>query len=152
MITMNPVTKGPLRCVDRFERKVGGAELNFAIGVARLGLNCRWISRLGKDEVGKHVYNYGRGEGIDVSEVDLKNDYAMPLNSKEIREDGSGKTFYYRSNSPILTLTPDDIKDDIFNDVNLLHLSGVYLSVCKENIEIIKKLIVLAEEKGVLIS
>ena len=37
MITFNPNTKGPMKYVSTFDRKVGGAELNFTIG-ARLGL------------------------------------------------------------------------------------------------------------------
>jgi len=48
MITLNPEETGPLRFVNRFERKVGGAELNFAIGCSRLGMRARWLSRLGK--------------------------------------------------------------------------------------------------------
>ncbi|WP_332631852.1 hypothetical protein [Halalkalibacter flavus] len=32
MVSLNPQAKGPLRFVSTFERKVGGAELNVAIG------------------------------------------------------------------------------------------------------------------------
>lgn len=71
LITFNPNSTGPLRFVSNFDRNVGGAELNFAIGCARLGLNTKWVSRLGEDEFGKVIYNFARGEGIDVSEVKL---------------------------------------------------------------------------------
>ena len=67
LITFNPSTTGPLRYVSSFERKVGGAELNFAIGCARLGLEVKWMSRLGGDEVGKYIYKTVRGEGINMS-------------------------------------------------------------------------------------
>ncbi|MGP4059542.1 PfkB family carbohydrate kinase [Halobacillus sp. H74] len=71
MITFDPSTTGPMRNASSFTRKVGGAELNVAIGCARLGLKTGWISLLGKDEFGRYIYNFARGEGIDVSEVEL---------------------------------------------------------------------------------
>ncbi|MFK4998866.1 PfkB family carbohydrate kinase [Bacillus sp. N9] len=99
LITFNPSTKGPMKYVHTFERKVGGAELNFAIGCARLGLKTGWVSRLGNDEFGQHILNFVRGEGIDTNEVKLVNGYPTSLYFKEVLEDGSGRSFYYRSNS-----------------------------------------------------
>ena len=126
LITFNPSATGPLRYVPTFSRKVGGAELNFAIGCARLGLNSKWVSRLGGDEFGRVIYNFARGEGIDVSEVKLVEGYPSSLNFKEIREDGSGKTFYYRYQSPILTMEPSDITLEMLEGVDLVHLTGVF--------------------------
>lgn len=152
MITMNPMTSGPLRFVSSFERKVGGAELNFAIACARLGLNPIWISRVGKDEFGRFVHNFARGEGVDTSYVKLMDGYTTPVNFKEILGDGSGSTFYYRSDSPILTLTNDDIKEHLFEHVSLIHLTGVYMAVSKDNMDVINKIIKIAEQKRIPIS
>jgi 2-dehydro-3-deoxygluconokinase len=152
MITFNPSVQGPLRFVESFNRKVGGAELNFAIGCARLGLNSKWVSRLGKDEFGRVIYNFTRGEGVDVSEVKLVEGYPTSLNFKEINEDGSGKTFYYRFNSPITTLTPDEVKDDWLEGVDLLHLTGVFLAVDPNNLKVAKRLIEVAKNNGIPIS
>lgn len=152
LITMNPVTKGPLRHVTHFERKVGGAELNFAIGVARLGLSSSWVSRLGADEFGKVIYNFARGEGVDVSDVQFVDGLSTSVNFKEIKEDGSGKTFYYRSNSPILTLEPESITDEMFQGVDVVHLTGVFLSINKKNRYIAKKMIEKARKHNITIS
>ena len=152
MITMNPLSTGPLRYVTTFERKVGGAELNFAIGCARLGLHTKWVSRLGNDEFGRVIYNFARGEGVDVSEVKFVEGHPTSLNFKEIREGGDGKTFYYRLNSPILTLESEDISDGILEGVDIIHLTGVYLAIDPQNLRIVKKLIELAKKKGVPIS
>lgn len=152
MITLNPAVKGPLRYVTQFERKVGGAELNFAIGCARLGLGGKWISRLGDDEFGRVIYNFARGEGVDVSGVDFVSGCPTSLNFKEINEDGSGKTFYYRYNSPILTLTPEMIQEELFEEVDLVHLTGVFLAIDPKNIEIAAKVIETAKQKKIPIS
>jgi 2-dehydro-3-deoxygluconokinase len=152
MITFNPSIKGPLRFVESFNRKVGGAELNFALGCARLGLASKWVSRLGKDEFGRVIYNFARGEGVDVSEVQLVEGYPTSLNFKEINEDGSGKTFYYRFHSPISTLKADDINEEWLEGVDLLHLTGVFLAIDPNNLQIVKKLIELAKAKGIPVS
>ncbi|ASS89877.1 sugar kinase [Aeribacillus pallidus] len=153
MITFNPCSKGPLRFVHSFERKVGGAELNVAIGCARLGLKTGWISCLGNDEFGRYILNFVRGEGIDVSEVKLVNGYPTSLNFKEILEDGSGRTFYYRANSPTTTLTPESLNEEYIQNAKLLHITGVFLAINKEkNVEVIKRAISIAKKSGLLIS
>lgn len=152
MITFNPSVQGPLRFVESFNRKVGGAELNFAIGCARLGLNSKWVSRLGKDEFGRVIYNFTRGEGVDVSEVELVEGYPTSLNFKEINGDGSGKTFYYRYHSPITTLTPEKVKEEWFEDIDLLHLTGVFMAVDPNNVKVVKRLVEIAKDKGVPVS
>ncbi len=152
LITFNPTSTGPMRYVSNFERKVGGAELNFAIGCARLGLQVKWMSRLGGDEFGKVIYKFARGEGVDTSHVKLVEGYPTSLNFKEIREDGSGKTFYYRYNSPILTLTAEDITEEMFEGVDVIHLTGVFLAIAPQNLTITMRVLEIAKEKNITVS
>lgn len=153
MITMDPTSKGPMRFVQTFERKVGGAELNFAIGCARLGLKTGWISRLGNDEFGRHIVNIVRGEGIDTQNVKLVDGYPTSVNFKEVREDGNGKTFYYRNNSPTEVLTVDSLNEEYFKSAKLLHITGVFAALDKEkNLEVLRKAIEFAKKNNVLVS
>ncbi|MCL7745735.1 sugar kinase [Halalkalibacter alkaliphilus] len=153
MVSLNPQAKGPLRFVSTFERKVGGAELNVAIGCSRLGLHTKWFSRLGQDEFGRYILNFVRGEGIDVSHVKLVEGYPTSVYFKEIMEDGSGSTFYYRSNSPTSTLTEEELDESQFVGTKLLHITGVFPAIdSKKNINVIKKAIILAKEQKMLIS
>lgn len=153
MITFNPSATGPMRFVSTFERKIGGAELNVAIGCSRLGLKTGWISRLGNDEFGRHIFNTVRGEGIDVSKLELVDGYPTSLNFKEIMGDGSVRTFYYRTNSPTAALTVDTLDEDYIKNSKVLHITGVFPAVDKEkNIDLIKHAISLAKKHGVLVS
>lgn len=152
MITMNPSTTGPLKYVTQFERKVGGAEMNFAIGCARLGLNSKWISRLGKDEFGQVIYNFARGEGIDVSAVNFIEGVPTSVNFKEIHANGSGKTYYYRTPSPIAFLSEEDITEELFDGIHAVHLTGVYLALGEQNMVIAKKILTIAKQKGLIVS
>ncbi len=86
--------------------------------------NVNWISHLGQDEFGRVIYNFARGEGVDMSQVKFVEGYPTSINFKEIQENGSGKTFYYRYQSPILTIEPEDMTDEMLADIDLLHLTG----------------------------
>lgn len=152
LITFNPSETGPLRYVPAFTRKVGGAELNFAIGCARLGMDIKWASRLGGDEFGRVIYNFARGEGIDMTDVNFVENYPTSLNFKEIRQDGSGKTFYYRYQSPILTMKPGDITEKMFEGINLIHLTGVFLAIDPKNLAIVRQVLKIADENEIRVS
>lgn len=152
MITFDPATKGPLRFVNTFERKIGGAELNVMLGCARLGLQAGWISRLGKDEFGRHIVNTVRGEGVDVSEVHLMNGYATSLNFKEVQESGEGRTFYYRVPSPTETLSPELLPFDYIREAKVLHMTGVFCAILEQNRAITLRALECAKENGVTVS
>lgn len=152
MITFDPAATGPMRFVNTFKRKVGGAEFNLAIGCARLGLNTGWISRLGRDEFGKYIYNFARGEGLDVSQVELIQDYPTSINFKEINGDGSSNTYYYRDNSPTLTLNAGSLDESFFEQARLLHITGVFPAINNQNIDTVEKAIKLAKKYNLNIS
>ncbi|WP_106496468.1 sugar kinase [Lentibacillus sp. Marseille-P4043] len=152
MIAFDPGSTGPMKFVNTFEKKIGGAELNLAIGCARLGLKAGYISKLGNDEFGKYIQTFARGEGIDVSQVDLVDGYPTSLNFKEIMEDGSVRTFYYRDKSPTLTMTPNDLDETYFQQAKILHITGIFPAIDEQNIAIMNRSIELAKKHGLKIS
>ncbi|WP_079528744.1 sugar kinase [Halobacillus hunanensis] len=153
MITFDPSHNGPMRFASSFERKAGGAEFNFAIGCARLGLSTGWISRLGNDEFGKFIRNFARGEGVDVSRVQLLDDYSTSLNFKEIRADGSGRTFYYRDRSPTEALSEATLDEEPLRHCKLFHVTGVFAAIDPDkNIPLLKRAITIAKDHGAAIS
>lgn len=152
MITFDPSEKGPLRYVNEFKRKIGGAELNVMIGCARLGLKAGWISRLGKDEFGRHIVNTVRGEGIDVSEVKLIDNYPTSLNFKEVHASGDSKTFYYRHKSPTETLKVEELPIHYIKGAKILHVTGVFPAILKQNRQVILEAVKIAKQNGVKVS
>ncbi|MFC7441990.1 PfkB family carbohydrate kinase [Laceyella putida] len=48
MVLLSPLKAGSLQEAHLYERSFGGAESNVAIGLARLGIEAGWFSRLGK--------------------------------------------------------------------------------------------------------
>ena len=152
MIAMCPEKKGPIIFSNTFERKVGGAELNVAIGCSRLGLKAGWISKLGNDDFGKYILKTVRGENIDVSEVELVDKYQTSVYFREILSDGSSRSFYYRENSPTSTMTTADLKEEYFKAAKVLHITGVFPSITTNNRDIILEAVKLAKKSNLLIS
>ena len=152
MVVFNPDFTGPMKFVNGFQKRIGGAELNLAIGCARLGLQTGYITRLGNDEFGKSIRTFARGEGIDTSEVDFIDYYPTSINFKEIMEDGSVKTFYYRDKSPTLSMRPEDLNEDYFKQAKILHLTGIFPAIGEAPMQVMEQAIHLAKKHDVKIS
>lgn len=63
---------GELAGVERFSRHLVGAESNVAIGLSRLGLRVRWVSRLGADSFGDFVRRSVANENVGAEAVVIK--------------------------------------------------------------------------------
>ena len=152
MIAMCPKEKGPIIFCNTFERKLGGAELNVAMGCARLGLKSGWISKLGNDDFGKYILKTVRGEGIDISEVELVDNYPTSVYFREVLADGSSRSFYYREKSPTSTMKFEDLNEEYFKNAKILHITGVFPSINMNNREIILEAVKLAKKFDLTIS
>jgi 2-dehydro-3-deoxygluconokinase len=69
MIRLAPPNKMRLEQTGSLEMTVGGAELNVASGVSRLGLTSSWVSSLPANGLGRRVRNRAREFGVDTSHV-----------------------------------------------------------------------------------
>jgi 2-dehydro-3-deoxygluconokinase len=152
MIAMCPQEKGPIIFCDTFKRKLGGAELNVAIGCARLGLKSGWISRLGNDDFGKYILKTARAEGIDISEVKLVDDYPTSVYFREVLADGSSRSFYYREKSPTSIMKCGELNEEYFKSAKILHITGVFPSITNNNQEIILEAVRLAKKNNLTVS
>ena len=125
MIAFEAQDYGPLREVKLFQKWVGGAEDNFAIGLARLGFKCGWFSRLGDDEFGKEVFRTIKGEGIDVSRAIFDPDAQTGIFFVERRAHGDFKCYFYRKLSAASRISPVDIDQDYIKQAKIVYLTGI---------------------------
>ena len=152
MIAMCPLKKGPIIFSDTFERKIGGAEFNVAIGCSRLGLKSGWISRIGNDDFGKYILKTVRGEDVDTSEVKLVDGYQTSVYFREVLSDGSSRSFYYREKSPTSTMNLKDLNEEYFKTAKILHITGVFPSINKNNQKVILEAVRLAKKFNLIVS
>jgi 2-dehydro-3-deoxygluconokinase len=152
MVMLVATEPGPLRTADTFRKHVAGSEANVAIGLARLGHQPGWISRLGDDEFGHYVRNFLRGEGVDVSQVILDPDHPTGTAFKERRELGPRRVIYYRRGSAASFLSPADLNPAYFQGARYFHVSGINPALSTSMHETTRAAISLAKEAGALIS
>ena len=151
MVLFTPETKGYMRYASTFTSRIGGAESNTSIGLARLGHQAGWISRLGKDEFGKKILSFIRGENVDVSRVLFDASAPTGLYFKEIVSDEEMNVQYYRSGSAASRLTPADLDEGYIAQANYLHLSGITPALSETARETVMKAIEMAKKHGVTV-
>jgi 2-dehydro-3-deoxygluconokinase len=144
---------GPLDTVETFTRSIAGAELNVAIGLARLGCRVAYVTRLGNDSFGRSVSAALAREGIDTSlaTVDTAHPTGFMLKSKSV--DGSDpKTEYFRRGSAASRMGAADVQVAACRTARHLHLSGVFAAVSPTTREFVFALAHAARAAGLTIS
>jgi 2-dehydro-3-deoxygluconokinase len=117
---------GPLAEVSRFTKRIAGADLNVAIGLARLGFKVGWISRVGNDSFGRYVLDTLAKEGIDAGCVAVDERYptGFQLKAKETGGRDPGIE-YFRKGSAASHLSIADYSAQYALAARHLHLTGV---------------------------
>ena len=118
---------GPLAEADTFSRHVTGAELNVAVGIARLGHPAAYIGRVGADGFGTTILRRLRAEGVDVSAVTIDPHAPTGLLVREKRVLGPAEVEYYRARSAGSRLDRGDVEAaaSIIAAADWLHVTGI---------------------------
>lgn len=125
MVLFTPQTTGQMRYAKQYSSKIAGAETNTLIGLAKLGHQVGWISKLGDDEFGESILSFVRGEGVDVSQVNKTSNASTGLFFKEIENEKSVNIYYYRKNSAASLLASQDIDDSYIQNSKFLYITGI---------------------------
>ncbi|KVD72962.1 2-dehydro-3-deoxygluconokinase [Burkholderia sp. ABCPW 14] len=117
---------GPLDSATQFTKRIAGADLNVAIGLARLGFRVGWISRVGADSFGRYVLDTLARERVDASCVTVDARYPTGFQLKSRATDGADPAVeYFRKGSAASRLSLDDYASDYVLGARHLHLTGV---------------------------
>src|ERR671925_1822428 len=69
MIRLSPPNFRRLEQAQSLDVQVGGAELNTAVALARLGRSSAWVSRLTRNPLGRLIANHAREAGVSTEYV-----------------------------------------------------------------------------------
>lgn len=151
MVLFVPDASVPLRFAGQFGKTIGGAESNVAIGLARLGHQAGWISRLGNDEFGHYVHNFIRGEGVDTSRVTFDDRNPTAVFFKERRIGQEPKVYYYRAGSAASRLSREDLDESYIARAKFLHLTGITPALSASCADMVQQAIRTAKRHGLQI-
>jgi sugar/nucleoside kinase (ribokinase family) len=121
---------GPLERAQAFVKRTAGAETNVAIGLARLGLQVAWCSRLGTDSIGRYLLRSMEAEGIDCSHVACDGSQRTGFMIKgRVEGGGDPEVEYHRKGSAASLFQPDEIDTPWLVGARHLHATGIFAAL-----------------------
>lgn len=134
---------GALSEAERFTVSVAGAELNVAVGLARLGLHPIYVTRIGTDAGGDRILSFIQKNGIDslVAEDNYHKTGLMFRSGSETRR--------LTENSAVCFISPSDFDKTDFSEVSAVCFSGSFPTLCDNAENTALRLTELAGAAGV---
>jgi 2-dehydro-3-deoxygluconokinase len=154
MIRLTPPAFRRLEQAQSLDVHVGGAELNVAVGAARLGLASRWVSRLPENPLGRMIANRAREHGVDVSRVEWAPDGRAGLYFAELGAAPRPSTVLYdRAGSAMSGIAPGALDwSRIFEGARWFHVSGITPALSESAAEVTAEALAAAKSAGLTVS
>ena len=132
MLRLTPPGFLRIEQAQSFDIWVGGTESNTAVGLARLGMNAAWLSRLPRSPLGRYISNRIAQYGVDVSNVVWADDDRLGIYFHEkAQAPRASEIIYDRRDSAISRMTPADLPERLFQPgvSQLFHVTGITLAI-----------------------
>ncbi len=151
MALFDPAAEGPPSIGMSYTLRLAGAESNFAIAVARLGVAVRWISRVGDDAIGKLIIQTLAAEGVDVTFV-IGEKSAGTGAFLKVRDRGRTRVQYFRGGSAASYLESGDVPDQALEGVRIIHLTGITLALSESASRLVSEVAGRARDRGITVT
>jgi sugar/nucleoside kinase (ribokinase family) len=123
-----------------------GAPAIFIDSVARMSLpfnfSTGFIGAVGNDEFGEGILKKLKSDGVDISKIRIDNNITTGIAFNQYNSDGSRK-FIFAAGAAGQT-SPEDIYEEYFSNVKVLHIMGSSLSISESSRESCYKAIEIA--------
>jgi 2-dehydro-3-deoxygluconokinase len=124
LIALVPLERGRLQVGKFLEVQVGGAELNLAVALARLGVKVGYAAWVGMDGLGDLVLERLRAEGVDIRAIRRIEGFTG-VYIRQILPLGQGRVFYYRKGSAASRMGPRAFDPGYLEGARFFHLTGI---------------------------
>lgn len=141
----------PLSDVARFDRHLGGAPANVAVGLQRNGVATAMHTLVGPDAFGAFVLAALANEGIDVAAVGKHASAKTGVAFVSVAGDGARSFLFFRHPSADMAIGPADVTPEQLGRARLLHLGSSTLSREPSRAATLRA-VALAHEAGLPIS
>jgi fructokinase len=118
----------PLEDCERFERHLGGAPCNVAVGLARLGVRVGLQTRVGRDAFGTFVTRRLAEEGVDVSRIRVDPSAKTGVTFVAVAADGGRSFLFFRHPSADQCVPVDDVDPTTIVAARVLHVGSSTLA------------------------
>lgn len=127
MVRLSPPNFKRLEQTDSLDLRIGGAELNTAVGVARLGHSSAWVSRLTNNPLGRMIANRAREAGVSSEHVVWTDDDRVGLYFLEFgAAPRASSVIYDRKDAAIAHIKPGMVPwAKVFAGARWFHVTGI---------------------------
>ncbi|GAK48610.1 2-dehydro-3-deoxygluconokinase [Secundilactobacillus oryzae JCM 18671] len=134
----------------KYHKIMGGAELNVAIGVKRLGHSVEYISQVGEEPFGQFVIKTINSHQVGTKYISSDPDHWTGHQVKQLVSKGDPQVVNYRKGSAACYLSKDVIDKVDLDDVKIAHMSGIFPAISAEAQESFRKLYKRLNDKNIL--
>jgi len=154
MIRLTPPNFQRLEQTHVFDVNCSGAEMNTAIGLARLGLRTAWVTCLVDNPLGRMIANKAREQSVDTSHILWAKDGRVGVYYYEMgASTRASQVIYDRANSAISQLKPGEVDwGPIFKGTRAFHISGITPALSKSCAEASLEAVNAAKSAGCVVS
>jgi len=154
MVRLSPPHFQKLEQSRSLDLNVGGAELNVAVGVTRLGMKSAWVSKLPKNGLGYLIRDRAQEFGVDCSHIVWSDQGRAGLYFLELgASPRASSVLYDRSSSAISMIRRGEVDwTKIFAGSQHFHVSGITPALSASAAEVTGEALKAAKKAGCTIS
>ena len=134
-----------------FVKAAGGAPANVAVGLARLGVSCGFMGKVGDDDFGHFLAQTLAENGVDTSALLFSDEARTALAFVSLRADGERDFMFYRHPSADMLIRPEEIDHDYIGSAKVFHYGSISL-ISEPSRSATLAAVECAREHGLLIS
>ncbi|MBI3822423.1 MAG: sugar kinase [Planctomycetes bacterium] len=150
MIRLSPPNFMRFEQANSLDLKVGGAELNTAVGLARLGHSSAWVSRLTDNPLGRLIANHARAASVSTEHVVWTKDDRVGVYFLEFgAAPRASSVIYDRKGAAIANIKPGTVPwAKVFAGAKWFHVTGITPGLSASAAEVTKESLVAAKAAG----
>jgi 2-dehydro-3-deoxygluconokinase len=151
MIRLSPPNFRRLEQANTLDVLVGGAELNTAVGLARLGRSTAWVSRLTKNPLGRLIANRAREAGVCTDHVLWTDEDRVGVYFLEFgAAPRASSVLYDRKGAAIAAIRPGMVDwAKVFQGARWFHVTGITPALSGTAAEATREALQAARQAGV---
>ncbi len=151
MVRLSPPNFRRLEQARSLDVQVGGAELNTAVALARLGRTSSWVSRLTDNPLGRLITNHAREAGVQTDHVVWTKEDRVGVYFLEFgAAPRASSVLYDRKGSAIAAIKPGMVDwAKVFRAAKWFHVTGITPALSATAAEATKEALTAARAAGV---
>lgn len=154
MVRLSPPHFERLEQTASLDVRIGGGELNVAVGVRRLGLESAWVSRLPENAIGRMMANRVSQMGVDTSRIIWAPAGRVGLYFVEFgASPRPSSVLYDRANSAVSQIQTGEVDwKSVFAGCRWFHISGITPALSDSAAAVTREALEAARKAGVTVS